>query len=229
MSKMIKEETLALARCQPPPSAFELFHWRRIDDDTLAAEMWRGVLASKQGMIQRIRSHAFSPNWKDAAFRKSGRRVALAEEHASHVFRQLDRLIRNEQVDARDQMGYELAVYLREQGATRNELEKLRHDILDRRWKSIPVIFSRTQLVAELEMALRRTNSPRSYDVNDEFDIPRLAVGLSAADIVITDGSMAELCHTIKTQDWSSARVFAVRDVEKILEYLEEREKRSDT
>jgi hypothetical protein len=218
--KMIDEETLALARSQAPPSAFEFFRWRRVDDDKLAADTWRGVIEGKQRMLERVRAHELAhPGRPTIELTKKS--AALATEHASHIYRQLERLLAGEGPDKSDHMGYELAVYLRQQDITRTELEKLKQDIVHHRWEAIPVIFNRTQLTARLEADFHQTNSPRSYDVNDEFDIPRLSVGLSSADVIITDSAMAQLCRTVKTDTWSSAKVFAIRDADKILAYFE--------
>jgi hypothetical protein len=220
MWKMIDEETLALARSQDPPSAYELFRWRRIDDDKLAAETWRGVIESKERMLKRVQSHALAhPGKPIIELTKKG--AALATEHASHVGRQVERLLAGEEPDENDHMGYELALYLRRQRVTRAELEKLKEDIVHHRWETIPVVFNRTQLTARLEADFHQTDKPRRYKVNDEFDIPRLSVGLWSADVIITDSAMAQLCRTIKTDRWPSAKVFAIRDVSKVIEHLE--------
>jgi hypothetical protein len=221
MYKLIKEETLALARSQAPPREFELIHWRSVDDDKQAAETWSGVLESKERMKQRVESHSLTLAAEKEVVDKTSKGIVLAVEHAGHVYRQLKRLLAAEELDEDDHMGYELAVYLREKRIAPHELEKLIQDILHHRWEAIPVIFNRTQITGQLELECRRSNSPRGYDVNDEFDIPRLAVGLSSADLIITDAPMAQLCHTVRTDSWSGAKVFAIRDAEKILSHLE--------
>jgi hypothetical protein len=221
MYKLIREETLALARSQPPPPEFELIRWRSAGDDEQAVETWEEVLESKERMKQRVASHSLVLTEEKEIVEKTSQGVVLATEHASHVYRQVKRLLAGEELDANDHMGYELATYLREQEITQSELEKLVQDILYHHWEAIPVIFNRTQITGHLELEYRRRVNPRSYHVNDEFDIPRLSVGLSSADLIITDGAMAQICHTIKTQRWSRARVFAIRDAEEILAYLE--------
>jgi len=222
MWKMIDEETLALARSEPPPFAFELFQWRRIEDDQLASDTWRGVVEDKQRMLERVKAHAAKQTSKPKiALTKKG--FALADEHAAHVCRQVERLMAGQDPDERDHMGFELALYLREKGITRAELEKLKQDIRGRRWESIPVIFNRTQLTAQLEADFYGDKSPRNYNVNDEIDIPRLAVGLWSADMIITDSAMAQLCRSVKTERWPSAKakVFSIRETTAILDYLE--------
>ncbi len=219
MWKMINEETLALARSGDPPSAFELLRWRRVDDDRLAAETWRGVVEGKERMLERVRSHKLAHTGNPLI--KSGTKdVALATEHAGHVYRQVERLLAGKEPEEDDQMGYELALYLRRQGVVRLELEKLKQDILHHRWEAIPVIFNRTQLTAQLETDFYRTDMPRSYKVNDEFDIPRLSVGLWSADVIITDSAMSQLCRAVKTDRWSTAKVFAIREVPNALKHL---------
>jgi hypothetical protein len=220
MWKMIDEETLALARSQHPPSKFELFHWRRVNDDRLAEETWRGVTESKERMLERVESHELAHPGKPL-IELTQKGIALATEHASHVWRQVNRLLEGNEPDEGDQMGYELALYLRRQRITRAELEKLKEDIVHHRWETIPVIFNRTQLTARLEADFHRTNKPRRYKVNDEFDIPRLSVALWSADLIITDSAMAQLCRTVKTERWTRTKVFSVREVPTIIQYLE--------
>jgi hypothetical protein len=119
-------------------------------------------------------------------------------------------------------MGYDLALYLQEQRINRPELEKLLEDIRAHRWETIPVIFNRTQITAQLEAGYRREKTPRKYDVNDEFDVPRIAVGLSSADLIITDAAMAQLCRSAKTERWTRTKVFAIRESSEIVNFLRE-------
>jgi hypothetical protein len=219
MWKMINEETLALAQSQDPPSAFELFRWRRVDDDRLAAETWRGVVEGKERMLERVRSHKLAHPGKPL-IKSAKKDVALATEHAGHVYRQVERLLAGKEPNEDDQMGYELAFYLRRQRIARAELEKLKQDILHHRWEAIPVVFNRTQLMARLETDFYKTDMPRNYKVNDEFDIPRLSVGLCSADVIITDSAMSQLCRVVKTDRWSTAKVFAIREVPNVLRHL---------
>jgi hypothetical protein len=218
MWKLIDEETLALARSQRPPSAFEMFNWRRIDDDELAAETWEGIVEGKKQMFDRVQSHPLVQIEGRPTLKTTGDGIIL--EHAGHVYRQVKRLIANEDLDPKDHMGYGLAEYLKEQRVTRDQLEKLIQDILYHRWEAIPVIYGRTQITGQLELDYRNIKNPRRYDVNDEFDIPRVAVGLASAHIIITDAAMAQLCHNAKTIVWSGVKVFAIRDPEKILAHL---------
>lgn len=217
MWKLIKEETLALARSQPPPSAFELINWHSVEDDQLAAETWSGMVDAKQRMTERVRAAVNLEN-TPATFKETSHGIIL--EHASHVWRQVQRLIAGEEPLEKDHMGFEVARFLQQQRLGRAELEKLSEDIRYHRWQAIPVIFNRTQLAAQLEAEARSPKHARAYDPNDELDIPRVAVGLSAADLVITDAAMAHLCKRVKTDRWSRAKVFAVGDTPKIIEHL---------
>ena len=219
---MIDEETVALARSEPPPTAFELIRWRRIDEDQLAKETWEEVTAGKGRMIERIKAHRLQPADGKPVFEKTRKGAVLASEHASHVFRQITRLLEGEPLQESDHMGYNLAVYLKEQHISRPQLEKLREDILHHRWETIPVIFSRTQITAQLEAGYRCEKAPRKYDVNDEFDVPRISVGLSSADLIITDAAMAQVCRSAKIEEWPRTKVFAIREAAEILVFLRE-------
>ena len=106
--------------------------------------------------------------------------------------------------------------------SSRPQLEKLLEDIRHHRWEAIPVIFSHTQITAQLEADCRRDKTPRKYDVNDEFDVSRIAVGLSSADLIITDAAMAQLCRSAKVGDWPRTKVFAIREAIEVVEFLRE-------
>jgi len=222
MWKMIDEETLALARSEPSPTAFELVDWRRIDDDQLAEKTWSTIVTSKQRMIERVQAHQLLPAEGKPAFDVTSKGAVLAVEHASHVYRQISRLLAGEALDPSDHMGYNLALYLQEQRISRSELEKLIQDILHHRWEAIPIIFNRTQITGRLEADFRREKTPRKYDVNDEFDVSRIAVGLSSADLIMTDAAMAQLCRSAKIERWTSTKVFAIRDAGEIVDFLRE-------
>lgn len=84
------------------------------------------------------------------------------------------------------------------------------------------MIFSHTQITARLEGDFRRDKMPRKYNVNDEFDVSRIAVGLSSADLIITDAAMAQLCRSAKIGDWPRTKVFAIREATEVVESLRE-------
>ena len=219
MWNLINEETLSMARCEPPPAAFDLIHWRRVEDDQLAFKRASDLKNGKRQMADRMQSAQFAPIRKCDELNAMGPSVLL--EHVSHVLRQINRLLNDEVLVPEDHMGYELAKYLKKHGIQKNELEKLSTEIVNHRWECIPVIFSRTQLVNQLEKEFSRVNSPRKYKVNDELDIPRIAVGLVSSDVIITDGPMAALCNQGKTQKWARAKVFSVQEAEKAIAHLE--------
>ena len=219
--KMIDEETLALARSVPPPSAFEPIIWKRIDDDQLAVETWKSIRDGKHEMEKRVRLYEQRRKEKPA-FEINKKGAATDLEHVSDVFRQVERLVKGEPLVESDHMGYGVAQYLQAHGVTRPELEKLLSDIRHHRWEAIPVVFNRTQIVARLEADFHRGECPRKYDVNDEIDVPRIAVGLSSADLIITDAAMAQLCRSAKVERWTTAKVFAVREADKALAFVRE-------
>jgi len=219
MWKLIEEETLALALSQPPPTAFEMINWKRVDDDQLASQTWSDILKAKEQMVVRVESH--EPPKIEGPATLAITSTGVVREHASHVFRQIERVLAGESLDTKDHMGYELVEYLQQHGVTKSEFEKLKQDILWHRWEAIPVIFNRTQLAGQLEVDSRSEGNPRKYDVNNELDIPRLAVGLSHADLIITDAPMWEVCRKIKTSRWTETHVFAIRHVEKIIVQLD--------
>ena len=220
MWKTINEETLALARSEPPPSAFERCYWERIEDDHLASEIARDLRDGKDKMEQRGELHQTD---KKQQFSESiPMRSPVIFEHASHVYRQINRLLNDDELSPEDHMGYSLCKYLQAQGISKSELRKLSEDIRCRRWELIPVIFNRTRLSSQLEKEFLSKGNSRRYKANDEFDISRIAVGLASSDIVITDSSMSQLCRTVKTSRWTQTKVFAVSETRNIIAYLEE-------
>lgn|GEM_PF-1218055 len=217
--KLMNQETLALAQSLPPPSPVEIIRWHSVEGDELAAETWRDVVDTKKRMIERVQSFTFPEERWGASFKEVSAGIIL--EHVSHVYRQVTRLLAGEELREDDHMGLEVARFLQENGVNRTELEKLIQDILHHRWEAIPVIYYRTQLMAQLETDSLSKKSSRAYDVNDEIDVSRLAVGLSAADVIITDAAMAQLCRTVKIHRCSGAKVFAIREAAQVVAHLE--------
>ncbi|HEY4257316.1 MAG TPA: hypothetical protein VGM66_08895 [Candidatus Udaeobacter sp.] len=111
---MINEETVALARSEPSPSAFERIRWHSIDDDQLAEKTWSTITSGKKRMIERVKAHTLSPAHGKPVFERSPKGAVLAVEHASHVFRQITRLLAGEPLQESDHMGYTLALHLKE-------------------------------------------------------------------------------------------------------------------
>lgn len=219
MWQMINEETLALAKSDPPPSAFELFYWQRIEDDLIAHKTATELKVAKCQMAERVELHRIARSRQYAMATPKQDLVIL--ELVSHVFRQVQRLLRAEALCPKDHMGFGVGQYLVAQGISSLELMKLSEDILHHRWEAIPVIFYRTRLAAQLESELLAVKKSRKYKANDEFDIPRLAVGIASADVVITDAAMAQLYRTAKIGQWTHAKVFSVRETKEIVTYLE--------
>ncbi len=110
---MINEETLALAVSGPPPSAFELFYWQRIEDDLIAHKTAAELKGAKCQMEERVELHRMA-NSQYAMSRPKRDLVIL--EHASHVYRQIHRLLRAEELCPEDHMGYEVGKYLLAKG-----------------------------------------------------------------------------------------------------------------
>jgi hypothetical protein len=79
--------------------------------------------------------------------------------------------------------------------------------------------FFRSILCAQLELEIYHP-SPRAYHPNDEFDIARLAVGLCAADVILTDRKMAQLCNKAKIDQDSKAAVFGMPEIAEALAYI---------
>ncbi len=142
-------------------------------------------------------------------------------EHASHVFRQINRAIDDQPLCPNDSMAIGLLERLFAMGVTKEELLVLRAAVVDRRWERIPVVAYRTILAAQLEAGY--STGTRVYDPNDEFDVSRLAVGLWAADVIITETFMVDTCRKAGTKNYSSAEVFSIRDAAEVAEFIRAR------
>lgn len=221
--KIINEESLAIARgLKLPSSCFELIAWHSVDDDQLARQHWDNIVRAKEAMKNRFTNlcagmDVSSLNFNDA-------RQGIIKEHAFHVLRQIERLekclppIREDHAH----MGYDLACFLQGQRLSQTELTRLKEAIINRKWEAIPVIWYRGLLAAGREVNYR-SPTPKQYDVNDEIDIPRMAVAMNSATVCITDRSMAALCHNVnktmtamskkaRIDDWEPNAVFAIGD-----------------
>ena len=142
-------------------------------------------------------------------------------EHASHLYRQIERLLAGELPEAEDQMAYALACYLKENGVTCAQLIRLREAVIHRKWEAIPVLHFRTLIAAQLEADFNRRGSPKTYDVNDNFDVARVAAALDAADILITDKAMVAAINA-GAHRFSHTRIFALHQMGDAAEFIEE-------
>jgi hypothetical protein len=218
MWQMLNEETMALARSATPPCAFEWRPWSRIEDDEIANKN-SGILRSQKEIMKRTVDAMPFPK-SDDDFDPIQVKSNVNLELVRQMYRQVLRLLAGDEPTRSDPMGYMTALYLKEQGVTDDELNKLKSDIVNHQWEKIPVVFNRSQLSGQLEVEYITGRSRRKYKPNDEIDIPRVTIGLSYADIVITDSSMADLCKKITKEGWHATSVFSHRDVDGILEYL---------
>jgi hypothetical protein len=83
------------------------------------------------------------------------------------------------------------ALRLRMIGIGSEECDLLMTLISQRKWEKNPTLFWHSRLCAQLEFEQLR--SKRKTDPNDHFDLSRLAVGLTDADVVLCDESMSNL------------------------------------
>lgn len=216
--QIIAEESPALARGEPPAPAIELFEWLAMDDDETAKAIVDGYRSAKvqwKGNVARM-GPVTGPKRTIAKIRAD-----VIREHASHVVRQIDRTIADQPLNQNDSMAIGLLERLLAMGITKDELLELRAAVVDRRWEQIPVITYRTLLAAQLEAGY--STGERAYNPNDEFDVSRVAVGLWAADIIITEAFMVDPCRKAGTKNYSSAEVFSIRDAADVAEFLRAR------
>ncbi len=229
--KLINEESLAIARGLRHPSCFEFGAWHSVDDDQLAEQHWKKLVKSKEAMINRF--SILCANIDVSSLNLNDARQGILKEHAAHVFRHIERLekdlhpIREEHTH----MGYDLACFLQDQRLSKIELAKLKEAIINRKWEAIPVIWYRGLLAAAREVDYR-SPTPKKYDVNDEIDIPRMAVAMNSATVCITDRSMAALCNNVNRtmtamskkahiDDWEPKVVFAIGDASNAADFIE--------
>jgi hypothetical protein len=214
------EETLAIAQSLPFPYPVKLSSWSNIQDDVLAAIVSEEIRVVKERMKLRVDDHPLVPVDGKRPLKFFQKEVLL--EHVAHIWRQVRRLLECNEPDPRDNMGYEVALYLQREGTTIEQLTRLRVALEYHQWEQIPVIRYRTILCGQLELEYRldALSTPRQYEVNDEFDIDRLVVGLHAADILVTDQKMAQLCINAKTEQHSQTQVFGMRQLRQALDLL---------
>ena len=216
MWQLIEEETLAMAQSLSRPIVVRLGPWMGVERDALASQVSQIVKDGKAKMQKPGESYPLAPvqgKQKLEYFLKE-----ILREHISHVSRQIGLLLEGRNPEPRDHMGYKVAVYLKNAGATVDQLKKLRTDLRYHRWEQIEVVFLRALLCAQLELEARNP-SPRAYDANDEFDVSRLAVGLYAADLILTDQTMARLCRKAKIERYSTTAVFGMSEISGALAY----------
>ena len=213
--QIIAEESLALARSESPPLPYELFEWRNMDDNVLAERISADYKSARKQWKHNVECMGLKTHAKRSI---KEIRASVITEHASHVFRQITRVIEDQPLCPNDSMAIGLLDRLRAMGITKNELLALRSAVINHRWERIPVVAYRTILAAQLEAEY--SAGKRIYDPNDEFDVSRLAVGLYAAEVVVTEKFMTNICRQARTKNVSSAKVFAIRDAPSVIEFI---------
>jgi len=221
MHQLINERTLELVRPVSETIATELKAWVRAEDEALASKIWEEILVARQRMRQRVESQSLVEVHGKPALESL--RKAVVGEHALHVQRQLLRLLRDEEPDPAYHMAFGLAHHLVRSNATSDEINSLLKAVMEREWEQIDVVFFRGLLSARLELEWRWKSTPRAYDANDEFDIPRVVVALSEACLFITDRKMAQLCVKSEVDQYSPTKVFGMNELDRALEFLRER------
>jgi hypothetical protein len=210
------EETLALVRPGTPTFPFERIVWHSVEDDELATVKAKEIQDAKAVMWRRMQ--AFVPSAGQDKLSVKELRGEVIASRAGSLFRQVERLIAGQQLDPADDLQFGLCRFLSSRGITRPELEHLRQRILAHEWEAIPVVFFSAALGAILDHGRIRG---RKYQVNDEIDICRLAIALWAADVAITERSMACVVRQFEKEWAERLNVFAANERKAIRECLE--------
>ncbi len=108
------------------------------------------------------------------------------------------------------------AFRLQKIGIETNECERLIALICERQWEQTPTLLWHSRLCAQLEFEHLR--STRKTDPNDYFDLTRLAVGLTDADVVLCDRPMSNL---IQNTGFCGAPSFSWSTSTEAIQYLE--------
>lgn len=99
---------------------------------------------------------------------------------------------------------------------TSDEIELLIENVRNGIWRFTGVNFVDLLLGSRWEHDRLRRQRP-NYDANDEIDRWRMSVALGYADICITDAYAAGLCDRSKITKFTSAAVYSVKDIEKLI------------
>lgn len=215
--QLVREETIAIARSEAPPFWLQMVNFKSLSDHALARTISEQVTEAKKEMKNRVAGGTFQKASPDAVLMDIVESVL--KQQVSHVYRQVCRLIEGKVPDPSDHMALDLATALQKEQLSQAELGRIVEELLSRRWEQIPVIFYRGLLVAQCEIESSRVRGdPRGYKVNDEFDIPRLAVGLGYANLILTDRPMVELCRATKMEEFSDCKVGTLTEPDEALE-----------
>lgn len=124
---------------------------------------------------------------------------ALVAERAGFMFRMAEALASKGSLETgkkRWEYTDVAGMVLLEYGITKEESQRLREAVIQRKWDSLDVLHVHSRLCALLESDGIRCG--REYDANDAWDLSRLAVGLTQADVVCCDRAMGALIERSK-------------------------------
>ena len=213
------EETLALVRPGVSTFPYERIVWHSVEDDALAQAKANDIRHGKEFLRRRMDAFVQSPG-RDKLTVKEIRSEIIASR-AGSLFRQVERLLAGQPLDAADDLQIQVCRFLRSHGVTKAELEQLREKILTHEWEAIPVVFFAAALGALLDHGRSQRIQPRRYAANDEGDICRIAIALHCSAMMITENSMACMVRRFEAECGGSFDVFAMSQHEAIKAALE--------
>ncbi len=210
------EETMALIRPGPKPSAYERIRWHSVEDNDLARAHALEFQHGKQAMLERMK--AFVEPLGHAKFELKEVHTGIITSRAGDFSRQLDRLKNGLPLDPRDHLSLALCRGLLKRGITKVEMQILQEMVLQRRWDAIPLLTYHAALSSVLEYDMFRG---RKYQVNDEFDKLRISVGLHCSALVITDRAIANIVRRVEKEFKIELEVISLTEYDEIKIALE--------
>jgi hypothetical protein len=111
---------------------------------------------------------------------------------------------------------FQTALLLLCAGICRSECDLLIHLICRRKWEEIPTLLWHSRLSAQIEF--QKLGCEHAMEVNDYFDLTRLAVGLTYADVVLCDRKMSNLINNTRFQ---APKHFAWETSEEAINYIQ--------
>jgi hypothetical protein len=214
--EMSNELTLALIRPIQNWSPFSV--WKPIwaEMEQAAQNIRSSRKSANKTMTERMNAFIQSPETKQ--MRERDLFHAVAEQRSIWICKDLDCLLAG-RVTASSFKCSALIEFLISSNLSPAEIEALKRAVQYHGWIKIPIHAFEALLGAKWEYDSIRGGSA-AYEPNDEIDRERAAVALDYADIFITEGDLANLCHKAKLNDFSQTLVFSVKNPKKILETI---------
>jgi hypothetical protein len=212
---VLAEEVLALVRPEVTAAPLKPGTWDDVETRWVRGPRDR-LVNLKQQIQENMRSQSI--NYNNRGLSRDDIERVVHEGESGDLYRNLERMEAGHPLAPNRCYTASVCGFLKLHGITKDEIQKLKEQVLCHRYEVIPVLFYYARLLSQYEFDLLRGG--RRQEVNDIHDLTRAALALWAADIYVCDAEMAETCRKVGMGELTGTIVMSVRHPKTLLEHL---------